>query len=437
MESIGETVLLEMNSQNEDMENKEEEEVKEEPQNDVAREAKESVGFCPTDRRWFQGHPPQTRSETKQIVETWLHDKDPIDHDAYGEGPMILSDIPQSILEQSQRQQQETNNGNGLGVVLGIDEAGRGSVLGPMIYGVAYWLTSNNEESQRSKSSQFSVFADSKQLTPERRQYLWDHVLLHEQSTSSNTKSDNKRNEIGFGARILTAMEISRNMHRTPTPFNLNQMSHAAAMQLIRQVRQQLPPNVPLVHCYIDTVGNPHHYQRQLQQTFPGIDFTVEAKADANYPPCQAASIVAKVLRDAKIHQDSILHGHSMGSGYPSDPNCRAWIQAQCGQCPVFGFDASASKYVRFSWNPIQQLFATKQPHDKESTNTGTRSCAASITFAADDEDDEGDNHQNQRSTMKQQRQAMQSFVGTSTTRRKAPRYPYFAKKRLRAVTHL
>jgi ribonuclease H2 subunit A len=52
---------------------------------------------------------------------------------------------------------------NGAPVTLGIDEAGRGSILGPMTYGTAYWPTELAEEMEK------KGFDDSKALTHEVR----------------------------------------------------------------------------------------------------------------------------------------------------------------------------------------------------------------------------------------------------------------------------
>lgn len=50
--------------------------------------------------------------------------------------------------------------------ILGVDEAGRGPVLGPLVYGIAYCPASFSEELKE------VGFADSKALTAERRDTL-------------------------------------------------------------------------------------------------------------------------------------------------------------------------------------------------------------------------------------------------------------------------
>lgn len=122
-----------------------------------------------------------------------------------------------------------------------------------------------------------------------------------------------------------------------------------------------------------------------MSAAFPGIAFTVCSKADAIYPIVGAASIAAKVTRDAVLEAwvypeeelqvernlkrrlvdgEPTLKGppekgiktwsRSLGSGYPSDPNTVAWLDSSFD--PVFGFPQIA----RFSWGTVKNLFETK-----------------------------------------------------------------------------
>jgi ribonuclease H2 subunit A len=150
-----------------------------------------------------------------------------------------------------------------------------GSVVGPMIYGMAFWHPSEELAGKIPKD-----FNDSKQLSEAQRHVLLETIL--------------ETPEMGFGVRVLPASEISRNMLRS-APYNLNQMSHDAAIELIRSL---VDAKVAIQTCYIDTVGNPASYRRRLEQEFPGIEFIVESKADDNYAPCSAASIGERLRRE-------------------------------------------------------------------------------------------------------------------------------------------
>lgn len=201
----------------------------------------------------------------------------------HGNGPLILSDIPPNCRKHQQ---------DGGGVLLGIDEAGRGSVLGPMVYGCAYWSIQDQDTIPKD-------FNDSKQLREDQRTRLMDAIV--------------ETPTIGFATRILHASEISRNMLRS-NPYNLNQMSHDAAFEMIRSLLQS---GVDIRTCYIDTVGNPQHYQRRLEREFgSGIEFIVESKCDANYAPCSAASVgtCARVLVGKHGSDLSVAHNDHTAS---------------------------------------------------------------------------------------------------------------------------
>jgi ribonuclease H2 subunit A len=176
-------------------------------------------------------------------------------------GPIFLSDIPAVC--------RSSNDG----VLVGIDEAGRGSVLGPLVYGLAFWSVCDEPSIPKQ-------FNDSKQLSEDQRTRLMDVIV------------DNPA--IGFAARVIHASEISRNMLRV-RPCNLNQMSFEAVFEMIRCL---IGFGVKIRTCYIDTIGNPEHYKQRLRNTFgTGIEFVVESKCDANYAPCSAASVGKSSIR--------------------------------------------------------------------------------------------------------------------------------------------
>jgi ribonuclease H2 subunit A len=56
-------------------------------------------------------------------------------------------------------------------IILGIDEAGRGPVLGAMVYACCYWAEQNEERILKALK-----FADSKTLKEEVRENLFDQM---------------------------------------------------------------------------------------------------------------------------------------------------------------------------------------------------------------------------------------------------------------------
>lgn len=219
-------------------------------------------------------------------------------------------------------------------IVLGVDEAGRGPVLGPMVYGIAYAKESFQQELKK------YGFADSKSLKEDVRQRLFKQIESPNNELFAN---------LGWAVTTMTAKDISSGMLQSPSgkgSYNLNEQAHDTTIELIRQV---LARNINVTKVFVDTVGPPASYQAKLLKIFPTISITVTKKADSIYPIVSAASIVAKVTRDQNlkylITQIPNMKGQFFGSGYPSDPNTSKWLAASVDR--VFGWHFGL---VRFSW---------------------------------------------------------------------------------------
>jgi ribonuclease H2 subunit A len=217
--------------------------------------------------------------------------------------------------------------------VAGIDEAGRGPVLGPMVYGLCYTLESEQDQVKNLR------VADSKTLTAERRSGLFQML--------------NQKNEIGWNIRVLDPMEISNQMYYKKK-VNLNTISHQAIVSMIRKVQAKTRDS--LCKVWIDTVGPPDTLRLWLSNIFPTITFVVSKKADSLYPMVSAASILAKVVRDDYLERWVFVEDQSIsrefGSGYPADPVTVSWMKNQCDI--VFGYP----RLIRFSWSTAENAMA-------------------------------------------------------------------------------
>lgn len=227
--------------------------------------------------------------------------------------------------------------------VLGIDEAGRGPVLGPMVYGGA-WCTVSFEKQLRDR---FGV-NDSKQLTEESRESIF-HSMLH----------DPANRHVGCAVRVLSPSYLSAEM-LAPDRLSLNELSFRAAFRLLRTA---LDSGVRVTKVFVDTVGDPDKYRKKWQDEFwpanAEIEFVVSKKADSLFPIVGAASIVAKVVRDAIVKAWPFIEGietdtKGVGSGYPGDPATKSWLQRNGDR--VFGFPS----IVRFSWQTTKTLLDSK-----------------------------------------------------------------------------
>ncbi|EPS45228.1 hypothetical protein H072_809 [Dactylellina haptotyla CBS 200.50] len=223
-------------------------------------------------------------------------------------------------------------------VTLGVDEAGRGPVLGPMVYGVAYCLSSY-EKSLSSKG-----FDDSKKLTTAMRTDLMSKICQSDPELHSH---------VGWSVRVMSARDISAGMLRPigVGAYNLNAQAHDTTIRLIREV---IANGVNVKEIFVDTVGPPTTYQAKLSRSFPFCKVTVSKKADSLYPSVSAASIAAKVSRDFALEKyfqiARIGTAENIGSGYPSDPKTGVWLRESMDE--LFGWGSEA----RFSWSTAADM---------------------------------------------------------------------------------
>ncbi|KKA16791.1 Ribonuclease [Rasamsonia emersonii CBS 393.64] len=251
--------------------------------------------------------------------------------------------------------------------VLGVDEAGRGPVLGPMVYS-AFYLPKDLEHSLLTRDHSFN---DSKALTPGVRSNLMRLLC---------TSDHPLHNSCGWAVKVLSARDISSGMMRPGVgAYNLNAQAMDATIEIIRGIIEER--HVDVREVYIDTVGNPASYQQKLERIFPSLKITVAKKADALYPCVSAASVVAKVTRDAALDvcyealqrdrqeasQETQTPADGWGSGYPSDSKCVGWLRREMHS--IFGW----GNECRFSWGTAKEMLEGKE--------------ATKVEWPADDDD--------------------------------------------------
>ncbi|GAB7354819.1 hypothetical protein MBLNU459_g5206t1 [Dothideomycetes sp. NU459] len=236
--------------------------------------------------------------------------------------------------------------------VLGVDEAGRGPVLGPMVYGLYYLPLSMH----RSLLADTHHFDDSKVLSPAVRSSLMQSICTP--GTDLYTSS-------GWATRVMSARDIAAAQLRPVSMYNLNAQAMDATIDLIKAT---FDLGVNIKEIYIDTIGQPAAYQRKLERIFPTVQITVAKKADSLYPCVSAASVCAKVTRDAALdvcydifraavasEPDSAAYAaESWGSGYPSDARCSTWLKKTMD--PLFGW----GNECRFSWATVKDMLELK-----------------------------------------------------------------------------
>jgi ribonuclease HII len=208
-------------------------------------------------------------------------------------------------------------------LTLGIDDAGRGPVIGPMILsGIV--LTHAQELLLKEEG-----VADSKILEHPFRVKL--------------AKMIEKHNE-GHFLVVLTAKEIDDSLN---SGTNLNTLEAKAMAQIINKLGKK---NMKvLIDCPSVNISAWRKKLLSFVNNAESMEIICEHKADANHVSVSAASILAKVKREIEITKLKRQYGN-VGSGYPSDPDTQAFLREH-------GKKLKDSGLFRTTWATWKELF--------------------------------------------------------------------------------
>ncbi|MCD6279562.1 ribonuclease HII [Candidatus Micrarchaeota archaeon] len=214
---------------------------------------------------------------------------------------------------------------------IGIDEAGRGCVIGPLVIA---GLISNSQTKLKNLGAR-----DSKLLVPSSRKKLYDLI---------STRYD-------YAVEYIYADELNDIMKR----YSLNEIEamYAAKLldKLIPVVRQSRDNNNhDKIKVFIDSPDPvPKKFENRIlkyvKSGLSDVEFIVENKADVNYPVASAASIIAKVSRDMEIERIKKEVNYDFGSGYTSDPMTTKYLKHHF-------LDKNIRPYIRKRWSTIDNL---------------------------------------------------------------------------------
>jgi len=209
--------------------------------------------------------------------------------------------------------------------VCGIDEAGRGSVIGPMV--IAGILIDEDRVGGLVKLG----VRDSKEISPEERERLYEEIL---------------KLAIRCKIVILTAKEVDSETRKNKME-GINKLEAKNFVEII----DELKPDI----AYIDS---PFRDSEKLKSLISKMlkhecHLVLEHKADKNYPVASAASIIAKVTRDREISKLKDRFG-DFGSGYPHDPKTRRFVRE------VLASGSIAREFIRCSWETIDKVMQTR-----------------------------------------------------------------------------
>ncbi|MFH0714864.1 MAG: ribonuclease HII [Candidatus Diapherotrites archaeon] len=209
-------------------------------------------------------------------------------------------------------------------LIAGIDEAGRGPCMGPLVMAVAV-IDQKDEEKLLElgvKDSKMLSAAERNVQFPQIKKLVKEHGTFHISPQEIDSLRDWKS---------LNEIEAMRAAHL------LNALKHKPDMVFVDS------PDI-----LQDNFG------KRIEKFLSfNVKIRSEHKADVNYPVCSAASILAKVERDAAIAELAKEFG-KIGSGYPSDEVTVAflhnWLKSHSGMPP----------FVRHSWDTTKRVLDSK-----------------------------------------------------------------------------
>lgn len=180
-------------------------------------------------------------------------------------------------------------------VLVGIDEAGRGSWLGPLVVG-AFAVPAGDLAAIREAGAR-----DSKELSPAEREQVYRSLL-----------------------RLGTCRSVAlppRRVDRSVARGELNLLEATAFAGLVRALGATT--------AFVDAcdADAPRFGRTVAAIAGTGARVVARHKADRDLPIVGAASIVAKVRRDRAIARLGRRLGAEIGSGYPSDERTIAFVR--------------------------------------------------------------------------------------------------------------
>ena len=209
--------------------------------------------------------------------------------------------------------------------VLGIDEAGRGPVIGPLVM-AGVLIDDKYEQKLRDMGVK-----DSKLIPPAIREDLFKEI---------------KKLAKDYKIIVVQPKEID-NALNSPE-LNLNKLEALKSIE----IANKLKADKIILDC---PSTNEKAYKSSFQDM---LDYKTtiisEHKADVTYPVVSAASILAKVTRDKEIEKIRKKYGE-IGPGYPSNPITQAFLKKNWKKYPEI-FRQTWATYKKVAQSKNQKL---------------------------------------------------------------------------------
>ncbi len=213
--------------------------------------------------------------------------------------------------------------------ICGIDDAGRGPVIGPMVIaGIVI------DEKELSKLKELGV-KDSKLLTPNQREQIYTKLI-----------KEVKR----YKVIKIPPEEVDKYVFSEDT--NLNWLEADKMAEIINSLR----PDQVIVDC---PSTNKRAFANYLDDKIKvKTSLRCEHKADRDFLIVGAASVIAKTIREREVDLLKKKFGFSIGSGYPSDPITKKFLKENWNKYP---------EIFRKSWSTYKEYSEGKQSKNQKS----------------------------------------------------------------------
>ena len=218
-------------------------------------------------------------------------------------------------------------------MIVGVDEAGRGPVIGPLVVaGVAV---------ESDVALRHMNVRDSKKLSPERREALAPEI-----------EKVSKYELVVIPAERIDVMR---------SEMSLNDFE----AKLFAEVIDKLRPETAYVDaCDVDAIEFKRCVRKELAFD---VEIVSQHNADELFPVVSAASILAKVCRDREMRMIEEELGMHIGSGYASDTDTISFLEAWIRN------HGSLPPHTRASWDTARRLLAESRNHKLDDFGGGRR----------------------------------------------------------------
>ena len=203
--------------------------------------------------------------------------------------------------------------------ICGIDDAGRGSMIGPLV------IAGVSIKKQNLKYLRSIGVRDSKKLTPAMREILYKKIL--------------KIVDDYYVVKITP-----KTIDRSVSKHNLNHLEAKNMAKIVLKLKSNV--------SYVDSCDVDYkRFGREISSLSSNAKIKSYHHADSRFVTVAAASIIAKVSRDRAIHR--LNKNFNLGSGYPSDKKTILSVKKILSK-------KKSESFIRMSWKPVQKIISKK-----------------------------------------------------------------------------